>query len=230
MTDLRIFIGYDAREAVAYHVLAHSILSRASAPYSITPLALPQLGRAYTRGPGGSTAFTFTRFLVPYLSNYEGLSLFLDCDILVQADITEVLLHPLLDPGRAVYVCQHDYVPRQSVKFLGAPQQAYPRKNWSSVMLFDNARCKALTPAYVNTASPADLHRFAWLSDAQIGSLPLEWNYLVGEDNQSPEPPKAIHYTNGGPYFPEYAGCDFADAWFAERDAMLSVAVPEAVA
>lgn len=229
MNDLRIFIGYDSREPVAYHVLAHSIITRASAPYSITPLALPHLGRSYMRGPGGSTEFTFTRFLVPYLSNYEGLALFLDCDILVQADITEVLLHQLLDPGRAVYVCQHDYTPRTSRKFLGAPQQAYPRKNWSSVMLFDNARCTALTPAYVNTATPADLHRLAWLADEQIGSLPLEWNYLVGEDHQSTEKPKAIHYTNGGPYFPEYAACEYAAEWYAERDAMLRVAVPEAV-
>jgi hypothetical protein len=256
--SLRIFIGYDSREPLAYHVLAHSILTRASVPVSITPLRLDSLKRLYTRerGPTESTEFSLTRFLVPHLSNYEGLSLFLDCDMVMQADVADLLLYPLADPGKAVYVCQHDYTPNEgacvcghdgsrhatadherlrfncwdcgcqqfesavdgtqlasNTKFLGQQQTTYPRKNWSSVMLFDNARCGALRPEYVNTATGLQLHRLQWVVDREIGSLPLAWNYLVGESNQATGEPKNIHFTNGGPWFPEYADCPFADRW-----------------
>ena len=213
--ELRIFIGYDSREPIAYAVLADSIMRRASMPVSITPLRLPSLTHAYTRSRGAaeSTEFSLTRFLVPYLSNYEGLSLFLDCDMLMQADVAELLVYPLAYPDKAVHVCQHDYTPRDQVKFLGQTQTAYPRKNWSSVMLSDNAHCTALTPAYVNTATGLQLHRFQWLDDAQIGALPLEWNHLVNEPGQSDAEPKNIHFTRGGPWFPEYAECPYADRW-----------------
>lgn len=223
---LRIFIGYDERETVAYHVLAHSILRQATQPVSITPLVRSQLhvyGFTRPRAAGESTDFAYSRFMVPALCGYYGLAVFMDCDMLLRADICEVGAY-VYQSEKAVAVCQHDYIPRQSTKFLGQVQSAYPRKNWSSFILFDTAKCTALTPDYVNTASPADLHRFRWLRDDAIGTLPLSWNYLVGEDNQSTDPPKNIHFTNGTPCFPEYANCDYADEWFAERDRMLSAA------
>jgi hypothetical protein len=192
---------------------------------SMTPLRLDSLRRIYTRerGPTESTEFSLTRFLVPYLSNYEGFSLFMDCDMLMQADVLELMLHTLADPGHAVYVCQHDYTPKDASKFLGAVQTTYPRKNWSSFMLFDNRQCRALTPAYVNTASGLDLHRLHWLKDEQtIGALPLEWNWLVGE-----YPPKAdaknLHYTLGGPWFEDYRQTDHADRWQAAYQRMRGV-------
>lgn len=214
MRPLNVFIGWDSKEPIAFTVLADSILRQASEPVSITPLRLEALRRFYTRprGPTESTEFSLTRFLVPFLSNYEGLSVFMDCDMLMQADISELRLYPLADPGKAVYVCQHEYTPRSSTKFLGQQQTAYPRKNWSSFMVFDNARCKALTPDYVNTATGLDLHRFNWLDDDQIGALPLEWNWLVGEYEPNPRA-KNLHFTLGGPWFPETKGCDHAGAW-----------------
>jgi len=216
-----VYIGYDPRESVAFYTLAHSILRRASAPVSITPLMQPQLKRLYTRprGPTESTEFALTRFLVPALSGYSGWSLFMDCDMLCRADITGLQACIDREPDKAVFVCQHDYVPKTERKFLDQVQTKYPRKNWSSLMIFNNERCKALTPGYVNSASGLDLHRFGWLEGSKIGSLPLEWNWLVGEYPYRADA-KIVHYTLGGPYFDAYRDCDYAGEWFAEFEAL----------
>ena len=176
-----------------------------------------QLKGIYTRPRGSteSTEFSLTRFLVPALSQYRGWSLFMDCDMLCRADIAELAALADGADDKAVLVCQHDYVPKTARKFLDQVQTKYPRKNWSSVMLFNNARCRALTPEYVNSASGLELHRFAWTEDAAIGALPLEWNWLVGEYAHNPAA-KIVHYTLGGPYFSEYRDCDYAEEWFEE--------------
>jgi hypothetical protein len=218
---IRVFIGYDPREAVAFNVLAHSIQARATEPVSITPLMLSQLKTVLTRErhPLQSTDFSFSRFLTPYLSGYTGWSVFMDCDMLVLKDIAE--LWKLCDDRYAVMVVKHNHVPKESVKFLGEPQTKYEKKNWSSVMLFNNARCRALTPDYVDRASGLELHQFKWLeSDDLIGALPNAWNHLVGY-NPARQDAALVHYTRGGPYFPEFADCEYAEAWRAERDAML---------
>ncbi|HWP00059.1 MAG TPA: glycosyltransferase [Methylococcus sp.] len=218
---IRIFIGYDPREAVAFSVLCHSIHSRSSRPVSITPLMLSQLRGIYNRewNPMQSTDFSFSRFLTPYLSEYRGWSLFLDCDMLVLDDIAK--LWDLRDERYAVQVVKHHHVPREEVKFLDAPQTKYEKKNWSSVMLFNNAKCKALTPEYVNSATGLELHQFRWLGDESlIGEIPHRWNHLVGYDEPS-EQVSLVHYTIGGPYFEEYRDCEHAETWFRERERML---------
>ena len=226
---LNVYIGYDPNETVAYHVLSHSILRRASCPVSIAPLMRTQLGGLYTRarGPTESTEFSFTRFLVPYLSGYAGWSLFMDCDMLCLSDLAELFALTEHAADKAVLVCQHDYVPRSARKFLGQVQTRYARKNWSSVMLFNNAHCRALTPEYVSSASGLELHQFRWAGDARIGSLPLEWNWLVGEYPWKAEV-KVVHYTLGGPYFDDTRDCDYAGEWRAEFDAMRHAAAAPA--
>ena len=212
---LDIFIGYDRQEVVAYHVLAQSLLERSSRPVRLTPINLSNLGGLFARDAVAtqSTEFSFSRFLAPYLSGYDGWSLFMDCDMLARADVAE--LFALADDRYAVMVAQHDYVPRDEVKFLDHVQTRYAKKNWSSVMLLNNARCRALTPDYVNTASGLQLHQFHWLeSEALIGALPLEWNWLVGEYDFNAHA-KIAHFTRGGPYFDAYADCDYADEWRA---------------
>lgn len=228
MDPIRVFIGYDSREPIAFHVLAHSIQRRASLPVAITPLIQDQLRSLglywRDRGPTESTEFSLTRFLVPALCGFTGYAIFLDCDMLCRMDVAE--LAPLFAgharecPPEAVWVCPHDYVPKAAMKFLGQVQTAYPRKNWSSLIVFNNERCRALSPGYVNSASGLELHRFHWIKDDEIGKLPLEWNFLVGEDNQSDQPPKILHYTNGGPWFPETRDCDHAGDWLRELDHM----------
>jgi hypothetical protein len=221
---IRVFIGYDPREAVAFSVLSCSIQARASEPVVIAPLMLSQLKAVLTRErhPLQSSDFSFSRFLTPYLSDYAGWSVFMDCDMLMLDDIAG--LYRLRDERYAVMVVKHDHVPRETVKFLGEPQSKYEKKNWSSVILFNNARCRALTPEYVNSASGLELHQFKWLGDdGLIGALPDRWNHLVGYS--APRRDAAlVHYTQGGPYFDEYRGCEYSREWFAERDAMLRAA------
>lgn len=220
---INVTIGYDDREAVAFNVLAYSIHARASQPVSIAPVMLSQLKNVFhrERHPLQSTDFSFSRFLTPYLSNYAGWSIFMDCDMLVLDDIAK--LWALRDDRYALMCVKHDHRPEETVKFLGAPQTPYGKKNWSSVMLFNNARCRALTPEFVNSASGLELHQFKWLaSDDEIGEIPSTWNHLVGY--QAPRPGMSnVHYTIGGPYFNEFIDCEYAEEWQAEKQAMLRV-------
>jgi hypothetical protein len=227
---IRVVIGFDPREAVAFSVLAYSIHARASMPVSITPLMLSQLKGTFARArhPLQSTDFAFSRFLTPFLAGYQGWSIFMDCDMLMRDDIAK--LSQLRDERYAVQVVQHDHRPREDVKFLGQAQTQYAKKNWSSVMLFNNARCTALTPEYVNTATGLELHQFKWLPDESlIGGLPSRWNHLVGYHAHDPSA-ALVHFTLGGPYFEEYADCDYADEWRADFQAMLDVTQRASVA
>jgi len=214
MSRLQVFIGYDEREAIAFDVLKYSILRRSSIDLNVRPLITSEIpGYTRPRHPNQSTEFAFTRFMVPYLSGYEGVSIFMDCDMLMQADIKDLLLDV---PERcAVAVCQHDYTPSTSVKMDGQPQTAYPRKNWSSLMVFQNDLCRSLTPYYVNRASAADLHRLAWMPDSMIGHLPLDWNWLCGEYRPKPNA-KCFHWTLGGPWMLNYEDADHAELWREE--------------
>lgn len=218
---INITIGFDGREAAAFNVLAYSIHARASQPVSIAPIMLSQLKGVFQRErhPLQSTDFSFSRFLTPWMAGYQSWSIFMDCDMLVLDDIAK--LWALRDERYAVMVVKHHHVPKEEKKFLDEPQSKYEKKNWSSVMLFNNPRCRALTPEYVNTASGLELHQFKWLgNDNLIGEIPAKWNHLVGYDAPRKDA-SLVHYTLGGPYFDTYRDCEYASEWFAERDAML---------
>jgi hypothetical protein len=222
VTVLNVYIGYDPREVVAFHVLAHSIVRQSSIPVSIVALKKSQLAKIYTRlqGPMESTEFSLTRFLVPFLSGYGGWSVYMDCDMLCRSmDFVDITKEMERQSDKAVLVCKHDYTPNARVKFLNQVQSVYPRKNWSSFMVFNNERCRALTPEYVNSALGLELHRFVWTEDRSIGELPLEWNWLVGEYRFKADA-KIVHFTKGGPYFAEYRDCDYADEWRDEFNSM----------
>jgi lipopolysaccharide biosynthesis glycosyltransferase len=220
---IRIFIGYDPREAVAFNVLSHSIQVRSSQPVAITPINLSQLKAQMWRGRAGlqSTEFSFSRFLTPYLCNYDGWAIFMDCDMLVLDDIAK--LWDFRDDKFTVQCVKHNHVPKEKTKFLNQPQTVYEKKNWSSVMLLNCNKCTILTPKYVNTASGLELHCFRWLSDEnQIGAIPHSWNHLVDYDPAKPiKEISNLHYTSGGPYYKEYSNCGYADVWKRERECML---------
>ncbi len=221
---IKVFIGFDSHETVAFHVLAHSIHTRASQPVAIMPLMLTQLTSIFHRERNAlqSTEFSFSRFLVPHLSNFEGWSLFCDCDMLMLDDIAK--LWALRNDRYAVQVVKHNHVPPEDIKFLNQPQSKYQKKNWSSVMLFNNAKCKALTVDYANNATGLELHQFKWLGDdSLIGEIPHRWNHLVDYDPALPPSELSlIHYTEGGPYFEEYKNCGYAQLWLDERARMLA--------
>jgi len=217
---IKIFIGYDHNETVAYHVLANSIFSHASVPVSITPLKIEQLPMTRQREEYQSTDFSFSRFLVPWLCGYEGQAIFMDCDMLMRADIADLMDN--FDNRYAVQVVKHDYPVKMENKFLDQPQSLYQKKNWSSVMLFNNDRCRKLTPQYVNEATGLMLHQFKWIEESEIGEISKHWNYLAGEENQCPlVDARLIHYTQGTPCFKKYSQGAAAQLWYQEKNKML---------
>lgn len=221
---IKVFIGFDPVESVAWHTMAHSIFERSSSTVAIIPINLKNLSSIYKRerDTKQSNEFSFSRFLVPYLSSYSGYSLFFDCDMMLRTDIAEIFDVIVKQPDKAVYVVKHDYEPRNDIKYLNTVQYKYPRKNWSSVVLWNcsHPANRKVTPEFVNTASAMDLHRFTWLQDSEIGELDVRWNWLVGEYDEPPNDVKNVHWTVGGPYFTEYKDSDFAEEWFKEHDKM----------
>jgi len=219
-----IFIGYDRRERAAVNVLIDSLYQHSSIPLSITPLVASQLEveQFYwrERDPLQSTEFSFTRFLVPYLNDYEGWAIFMDCDMLCRGDIKA--LWEQRNDAFAVMCVQHKHVPVETVKFLGEVQSSYPKKNWSSLMIFNCSRCTALSLDYVNSASGLDLHRFHWLtSEQEIGALQGAWNHLIDVQDPSQAITSQLpHWTLGGPWFRDQRtmGGSLAAEWFAARD------------
>ncbi len=212
---IRIFIGYDPVEAGTLYPLIHSIHRNSSMPVSITPVSLKNLRGIFTRErhPLQSNDFSFTRFLVPWMCDYKGYAIFMDCDMILKDDIAKLWAHR---DEKAVRVVKHNHIPPEDTKYLGNVQTKYARKNWSSVILFNNEKCKALTLDYVHNADGLDLHQFRWLEDEEIGELPRQWNHLVGYDKFDPQVSN-IHYTTGGPYFEEYKNCDYHQEWHLEN-------------
>lgn len=220
---LRVYVGWDSREPIAYDIAKQSLLNKASIPVEVIPIKLQNLVErgAYTRevDPLASTEFTYSRFFTPWLAGFEGWALFCDCDFLFFGDVAELLTYR--DPSKAVLCVQHDYRPKEGVKMDGKVQTAYPRKNWSSFMLFNCAHLstRQLTPDVVNSQTGAYLHRMQWAADDEIGALPTEWNWLEGW-NEKPASgyPKAVHFTSGGPWFKDWQNVDYGDEWRAAAD------------
>ena len=216
MKPIPVFIGYDPREAIAFHVCANSIIRQASQPVCIVPLAL-NLFQDYTEThTDGSNQFIYSRFLVPHLTEFTGWAIFIDGDMIVRGDIAE--LWNMQNPYNDVLVVKHDYKTRMPVKYLGAKNEDYPRKNWSSVILwncnsFPNRR---LTPEFIQRATGSELHRFTWIDDERIGELPPEWNWLPDEYGVNKNA-KLLHYTLGAPCFQEFADTPQGDEWHRER-------------
>lgn len=213
---IRLFIGYDPRESVVYHVCVNSIIRHASQPLSFTPLALSTLPRYAERHRDGSNQFIYSRFLVPQLMGHAGWALYIDGDMLLRADIAE--LWNLRDESKAVLCVHHDYRTKMRQKYLGAKNEDYPRKNWSSVMLWNcgHPANRVLTADFVEQATGAQLHRFTWLKDELIGELPKVWNWLPDELGANPQA-KLLHWTLGAPCFHEFADAPMAEEWHRER-------------
>lgn len=213
LKTIPVFIGYDPREKAAYHACSESIISNSSLPVSITPVYLPQLKNYVETHTDGSNQFIYSRFLVPWLCDYVGWAIFLDGDMIVQGDIAE--LWESKDHWCAVQVVKHDYQTKHPIKYLGNKNEDYPRKNWSSVMLMNCSHYawRQINPDSVGKSSGSFLHRFEFMRDQDVGSLPKDWNWLVGEYDHNDQA-KLLHYTIGIPTFSEYARCDHYEAWW----------------
>lgn len=226
---LKIYIGWDSREDIAYQVCKQSILDTASVPVEILPLKQKNLkgDGVYWRDEDklASTEFTFTRFLVPTLQDFNGWALFIDCDFVALEDVKH--LFDQRNDKYAVMCAHHDYTPQEGTKMDGQQQTVYPRKNWSSMMLINCAHPSnaTLTKDFVNnpTIDGKYLHRFSWLKDSDIGELSHEWNWLVGWYKEPKDgKPKFLHYTEGGPWFDNYKNCEYSTEWYRNNISYLS--------
>jgi len=221
------FIGYDSKEDIAYRVCKQSLLKNTSIPINVTSLKLYELiSKSYYKrvvDPLASTEFTYSRFLVPHLMNFSGWAVFCDCDFIFLDDV-EKLFKNLFDE-KAVYCVKHDYTPKEKHKMDGQKQTIYPRKNWSSFIVFNcsHPSNKALNIDTVNKESGSFLHQFKWLKDSEIGDLDERWNWLEGwTSKHNKSKPYAVHYTRGGPWFDEWQDVEFAKEWLLERDLYLN--------
>jgi lipopolysaccharide biosynthesis glycosyltransferase len=217
-----IYVGYDAREAVAYHVWTQSVIERASEPVAFIPLHAPLL-QNFDGQQDGTNAFIYSRFLVPYLCGYEGFALFVDGDMVVLDDIAK--LWAMRDASYAMQVVKHVYTTKHPRKYIGTAMESenldYPGKNRSSVILWNcgHPKNRRLTRELVGEAGGQFLHRFSWLADDDIGELPAEWNALSLEQDLSCA--SLIHYTCGIPGIAHYEHCDGAEHWHrAKRNAL----------
>ena len=229
---LRVFIGWDSREAIAFDVCRHSIQKRASAPVAIAPLKQQELREAglYTRDtdPLASTEFTYTRFLVPHLMGHQGWALYCDCDFLWLSDLAE--LFAVADERYAVMCVHHDHRPSESWKMDNQKQTVYPRKNWSSMVLYNcgHPKNRALSPELVNRETGSFLHRFTWLDDSDIGSVPETWNWLEGScAKPASDHPNVVHFTRGGPWMEAWRHVDYASLWLDEKDSLAANGISE---
>lgn len=219
---ISLFCGFDEREQIGWHVFVASVLARTSEPVAIHRLDSCGL-------PQGSNAFTLSRFLVPFLTEYKGRAIFADAaDMLMLADIAE--LDALFDESKAVQVVQHPtYSTRHKIKYIGTsmqcPNMDYTRKNWASLMLLncEHQAWRGVDPLTLEPCSIKATLQFDGVPDDAIGALPNEWNRIVDE-GQPVEGAKMLHFTAGIPAFPHYAKTPGADLWFAERDRMLEIA------
>jgi lipopolysaccharide biosynthesis glycosyltransferase len=212
MERVNLVVGFDQREAIAYHVFCQSVLQRTSLPVQFLPLIPSSLSAYKESHHDGSNVFIYTRFLTPYLMDYKGWAIFADGDMVCNADIAE--LWKLRDPTKAVMVAKHDYKTKAQTKYLGNKNENYPRKNWSSLILWncEHPDNRQVTPAFVESKDGAFLHRFKWLDDDKIGEIPKEWNWLAIE-YEPKDDAKLIHYTLGTPCFRDYKDSEMADRW-----------------
>ena len=216
---MKIFVGWDSREDIAYQVCRASLLKHTSVELDIVPIKQKHMREKNLfwreHDPLSSTEFTFTRFLVPYLAGYKGWAVFMDCDFMWRGDVATVLDY--CDYSNAVMVVKHNYNPPERVKMDGAVQTQYPRKNWSSFMLINCGHeqvQKNLTLETVNTATGLYLHRLQWATNDCIGELPVAYNYLEGWHTKDDCPnPLAVHFTRGGPWFRDYMNVEYGDEW-----------------
>jgi lipopolysaccharide biosynthesis glycosyltransferase len=214
---IKIVVGFDQREAVAYHTFTQSIIEKSTLPVSFIPLAIQTLADYKESHTDKSNDFIYSRFLTPYLMKFNGWAIFADGDMVCLSDIKE--LWDLKDESKALMVVKHDYKTKSHQKYLGNINENYPRKNWSSVILWNcnHPKHKILTPHFIANQTGKYLHRFSWLQDDDIGELPKEWNWLATEYPVNTHA-KLIHYTLGTPCFKDYRNSEMSELWHQTQE------------
>ena len=220
LENIRIVVGFDQREAIAYHAFTQSVIEKSSLPVVFIPLAANTLKDYNETHTDRSNDFIYSRFLTPYLSDFKGWAIFADGDMICRSDIKE--LWNLRDDDKALLVVKHDYQTKAKKKYLGNINENYPRKNWSSLILWNcsHPKHKILTPNFIAGQTGKFLHHFSWLDDNDIGELPIEWNWLAIEYPINASA-KLIHYTLGTPCFRDYRRTDMANYWLEAKKTLM---------
>lgn len=220
LETIKIIVGFDQREAIAYHTFTQSVIEKSTLPLIFIPLAANTLKDYNETHTDRSNDFIYSRFLTPYLNNYRGWAIFADGDMICRSDIKE--LWNLRDENKALLVVKHNYQTKAKKKYLGNINENYPRKNWSSLILWNcsHPKHKILTPDFVANQTGKFLHRFSWLDDNDIGELPIEWNWLAIEYPITSSA-KLIHYTLGTPCFKDYRDTDMANDWLETKKRLM---------
>ena len=102
-----IVVGFDQREAVAYHTFTQSIIEKSTMPVRFLPLSINSLSNYNERHNDGSNDFIYSRFLVPHLMNFKGWAIYADGDMICLEDIKK--LWNQRNNNYAVQVVKHDY-------------------------------------------------------------------------------------------------------------------------
>lgn len=205
---IKLYCGYDPREAAGYYAFQDSVIENSTEPFSITPLTGKQ--------SDGTNAFTYARFGVPEVSGFAGFAIFADAsDMLLVGDLKD--LWKMRDKKYAVQVVKHDYKTKHPRKYLGQDMESanedYPRKNWSSLVIWNCGHMAHFRHRKeLRSDDGAFLHRFAWLDDEEIGEIPVEWNWLADEYGEN-EDAKLLHWTCGMPGFYQYKNAPHASKW-----------------
>jgi lipopolysaccharide biosynthesis glycosyltransferase len=213
LNKITMVVGFDQREAVAYHTFCQSIIEKSTVPVQFIPLAKNSLHFYNEKHNDGSNSFIYSRFLTPYLCDFEGYAIYADGDMVCNTDLSEIA--DLFDASKAVQLVKHDYKTKRTIKYFGNENANYPRKNWSSLVIFNcqHPSNKILTPQFIQEHDGAYLHRFSWLQDDEIGALDVKWNYLAIE-YPSCDDAKLIHYTLGTPCLKDFKETEMSDVWW----------------
>lgn len=216
---IKLVVGFDQREAITYHTFCQSVIEKSTSPLQFVPLSINSIADYQEDHVDGSNDFIYSRFLTPFICDYSGWAIFADGDMICQTDITE--LWESRDEDKAVQVVKHDYITKSKIKYLGNKNEDYPRKNWSSLIIWNcsHPSNKILTPEFISKSTGSFLHRFSWLEDKLIGELPIEWNWLAIEYPPNPSA-KLIHFTLGSPCFLEYKNTSMSEIWHATFNRM----------
>ena len=220
LNKITIVVGFDQREAIAYHTFCQSILEKTTIPIQFVPLAINSLYFYNEYHNDGTNNFIYSRFLTPYICDFKGFAVYADGDMICNADISE--LADLFDTSKAVQLVKHDYKTKRSIKYFGNENKNYPRKNWSSMVIFNcqHPANRVLTPQFIQEHDGAFLHRFQWLQDYEIGELDSTWNYLAIEYKPRKDA-KLIHYTLGTPCLVDFKEAEMSDIWWKTYDRVI---------
>jgi lipopolysaccharide biosynthesis glycosyltransferase len=189
---IRVFVGADESQLVPAAVLEYTIRKHTAGRVEFTtmrdlPVPMPKDPAKRPR-----TGFSFYRFMLPKLAGYQGRALYLDCDMQVFANLSELWAIPF--DGQTV-LCT--YQPEPPERWKG--NKSFKPGRHLAVMMLD---CSRLDWDVHEIVRGLDEDRYGYtelMSDLAIvpeeqieERIPVEWNSL---EHYEAGTTKLVHYT-----------------------------------